>query len=251
MDSIVIADIQQKAYFGYPYAFSTICLIYPLTLGDIVGMGQVKYSSYLSILTIDEFDIIELGKKKGIIIQPEQINILHYLIDSAKQDYSFLLELKNAFRTFIREEVNVLFDEYEIVIGNGTEKRLLNSDSFGEFQNILRVQNKRTVKEDPPPNESPLRRKFRLKAEMRDAVKRKQKSNDPNAPDFCALMSSFSCYKSGLTPQQLREYSFFAFKEDFERNQLKDKYSLDVRSILAGADPKKVKPEPWIKKISN
>lgn len=251
MNSILISDIQQKAYFGYPYAFYTICLIYPLTLGEIIGTGQLNYSSYLSILTIDEFDIMDKAKKSGMTIQPEQINILHYLIDSAKQNYSFLLEFKNAFRTFIREEINILFDDYVIVIGDGMDKRFLDVKNFGEFQNILRVQNKRTVKEDPPPDETPLRRKFRLKAELRDAVKRNQKNKDPNAPDLLTLISAFSCYKSGLTPKQIQDYSFFAFKEELERYQLKDKYSLDIRAILAGADPKKVKPEPWIKKTSN
>jgi len=252
MDSLLIADVQNKAYLGFPYAFSDVCLIYPLTVGEIVGMGQLNYSSYLSIITIDEFDIINTAKKKGIEIQPEQINVFHYLIDSARQNYSFLLELKNAFRTFIREEINILFDEYLILIGKKpSEKRMLNENNFSDFQNIVRVQNKRTVKEDPPPDESPMRKKFRLKAQYRDSIKRNQKSNDPNAPDFCALMSSFSCYKSGITPQQLKDFSLFAFREDFERNQLKEKYQIDIDSILAGADSKKVKPEPWIKKTNN
>ena len=213
-------------------------------------MGQVYYSSYLSILTMDEFDIMRNAEKKGITIDPTQVVPLKFIIDSAKLNYPFLLELKNAFRTFIREEVTILFDDYTIVIGNGADKRLLTLENFGDFQNIIRVQNKRAVKEDPPEDESPIRRKFRLKAEYRDAVKRTQKSNDPDAPDFCALLSSFDCY-AGTSPYQLQDLSFFAFKEDFERHQLKDKYSLDIKSILAGADPNKVKPKPWITKTSN
>ena len=252
MQSELITDIQCKAYFNYPYAFSSVCLVYPLTIGKIMGeIGQLNYSSYLSILTMDEFDIAQNLKRKGIEIDPSTINAFKFIIDSAKRDYSFLLEVKSAFRTFVREEITILFDEYIIVIGDVEEKRFITSENFGELQNIVRVQNKKAVKEDPPPNESPIRRKFRLRAEYRDAIKRNQKSNDPNAPDFLALMSSFSCYKNGLTPEMLKNYSFFAFKEDFERHQLKEKYSIDVKSILAGADPKKVKPEPWIKKITN
>ena len=252
MQSELITEIQSKAFFNYPYAFSSICLIYPLTIGQIMGsVGMLNYSSYLSILTMDEFDIAENAKRKGITIDPTTINTFHFIIDSAKQNYSFLLEVKNAFRTFVGEEITILFDEYIIVIGDLEEKRFITSENFGDFQNIVRVQNKKTVKEDPPPDESPIRRKFRLKAEYRDAVKRNQKSNDPNAPDFLALISSFCCYKDGITPEELKNYSFFAFKEEFERHQLREKYSIDVKSILAGADPKKVKPEPWIKKISN
>ena len=250
MDSNLITDIQCKAYFNMPYVYSTVCVVYPLTLKDIVGMGQISYSSYLSILTMDEFDIMRRLEKKGIDIDPTKVVPFKFIIDSAERDYTFLLELKNAFRTFIREEVTILFDEYTIIIGDGIDKRFLTLDNFGDFQNIIRVQNKRAVKEDPPEDESPIRRKFRLKAEYRDSVKRNQKSNDPDAPDFCALLSSFSCY-TGAQPSQMQELSFFAFKEEFERYQLKDKYSIDIKSILAGADPDKVKPKPWIKKTSN
>ena len=252
MQAELITDIQCKAFLNFPYAFSTICIIYPLTMGEIIGsIGQLNYSSYITLLTLDEFDIAQKAKSKGINIDPTEINAFNYIIDSAKNNYTFLLEVKNAFRTFIREEIMILFDEYTIVIGDAKDKRLITSQNFGEFQNILRVQNKKKVKEDPPPDESPIRRKFRLKAEYRDAVKRSQKSSDPNAPDFLALMSSLCCYKDGITPEDLKKFSFFAFKEQFERHQLREKYSIDVKSILAGADSKKVKPEPWIKKISD
>lgn len=250
MDSLLISDIQQKAFLNLPFAYSTICMIYPLTIKGIVDLGQNNYSNYLSILTIDEFDIMQQLKKRNVQINPEQIVVFKFLIDSAKQSYPFLLELKNAFRTFIREEVNILFDDYIIVIGNATDKRFLTLENFGMFQNILRVQNKRAVKEDPPKDESPLKKKFRLKAEYRDAIKRNQKSNDPDAPDFLALMSSLCCY-DGISPEQIGNYSFLAFREIFERHQLKDKYSIDIKSLLAGADPKKVKPKSWIKKTTN
>ena len=250
MNANLISELQLKSFFGYPYAYSTLCLVYPLTIKEIVDTGQINYSSYLSILTMDEFDIARNAEKKKIQLDPTTIIPLKYIIDSTKQNYTFLLEFKNAFRTFIREEITILFDDYAIAMGDCKDKRLITVDNFGDFQNIIRVQNKRAVKEDPPPDESPIRRKFRLKAEYRDAVKRSQQSNDPNAPDLCALMSSFCCY-SGMAPKELEGYTFFAFKETFERYQLKDKYSLDVRSILAGADPKKVKPEPWIKKTTN
>lgn len=249
MDRLLKEEIQQKAFLNLPYIYSNICVIYPLTMKEIVSMGQVNYSSYLSILSMEVFDIIRNAEKKGVILEPDKINVLQFLIESARQDYSFLLELKNAFRTFIREEVIILFDEYKIVIGDGTDKRILDNNNFGEFQNIIRVQNKREVKEVPPANETPLQKKFRLKAEYRDAIKRQQKANDPDAPDFCSLMNAL-CIYSGITPQQLQQYSFFAFKDSFDANQLRDKYDIDIRSLLAGADPKKVKPSPWIKKTN-
>ena len=249
MDRLLKEEIQQKAFLNLPYIYSNICVIYPLTMKEIVSMGQVNYSSYLSILSMEVFDIVRNAEKKGVTLEPDRINVFEYLIESAKQNYSFLLELKNAFRTFIREEVIILFDEYKIVIGDGTDKRFLNNDNFGDFQNIIRVQNKRDVREDPPKDESAFRRKMRLKSEYRDAIKRQQKANDPDAPDFLALMNALCVYNQ-ISPKELQDYSFFAFKNSFDTYQLRDKYDIDIRSLLAGADPKKVKPSPWIKKAN-
>lgn len=61
-----------------------------------------------------------------------------------------------------------------IVVGPPQEKRLITNENFADLQEILCIQNARPVKEPPPENESAIAREFRLKREMRDAVKKKQ-----------------------------------------------------------------------------
>ena len=130
-----------------------------------------------------------------------------YLLDSADLNNSFLLELKNAFRTFIKEEITILFDLRKIVIGSANEKRILNSSNFPQFQSILRIQNKIPEVTPIPEKESDIARKFREKREQRDLIKRKQESK--NAPSFTTLMSALCAYGSGITPLNIKDISIF------------------------------------------
>jgi hypothetical protein len=60
-----------------------------------------------------------------------------------------------------------------VVVGPPEDKRWITEDNFGDFQTILRVQNRKEVPEPPPENESAIARKMRLLKEKREAVKRK------------------------------------------------------------------------------
>lgn len=61
-----------------------------------------------------------------------------------------------------------------IVVGSPKEKRLITPQNFGDFQTILKIQNKKEIKEPPPENESPGQRKMRLLREKVAVVKKKQ-----------------------------------------------------------------------------
>jgi hypothetical protein len=60
-----------------------------------------------------------------------------------------------------------------VVVGPPEDKRWITEENFGDFQMILRIQNRKEVPEPPPENESSLARKMRLLREKREAVKRK------------------------------------------------------------------------------
>ena len=50
----------------------------------------------------------------------------------------------------------------------------------------------------------------------------------------------------GITPLNIGEISYAALSSIKDMSQKKEKYEIDVRSLLAGADSKKVKPVYWI-----
>ena len=53
----------------------------------------------------------------------------------------------------------------------------------------------------------------------------------------------------GITPLNIGEMSYVAMQMITQVYQNKERYELDVKSLLAGADSKKVKPKYWIRNL--
>lgn len=53
----------------------------------------------------------------------------------------------------------------------------------------------------------------------------------------------------GLTPLNIGDVSYAAIGAIMERYQMKEKYDIDIKSLLAGAKANKVNPTYWIKNI--
>ena len=204
-------------------------------------MGITSYSGKLGILLLSEADISELIKTKtGKEIPINEINPLQYLIQSTENDETFLLELQSIFFTFIKEEVLFLPKLNCVVVGDPTERRLITSENFRDFQDILRIQNKREIKEPPPADETPGQRKMRLLREKRDAVKRKQQKKNSEDTPLHEMLEIASVY--GI---DIKSCSLFAFYSLIYRHQLKEKWDNDIQMLCAGADSKKIKTKYW------
>ena len=242
-------DISLKALFGAGYQFENICMVYPLKIKEIIGMGQEKYQEQLNLLILTSEDLYNQYKKKGIDV-PKDIDVFDNLMFSCENDESFLLDMEEAFYTFIREKVQILSDLKIISIGNGLEKRIIDKNKFYKFQNILRIQNRLPIEEEAPEDESPMQRKFRLRRQERERAKRKNNKEKGEPVHFHDLISSLCVYNIGVNLQNVGDLSIYAFHELLDRVQEKERYDLDIRSLLAGADPKKVKPKNWIRKLN-
>jgi hypothetical protein len=51
----------------------------------------------------------------------------------------------------------------------------------------------------------------------------------------------------GITPLTIGEMSYVAMENILKKYQEKEKYELDIDSLFAGADSKKIKPKYWIR----
>ena len=250
INEVLESDIRSQAYLSVPVIFQDyICLIYPLSILEVIKLGQEKFQYYLNLLTLSEYEVQNIMKEKGQELDIE-MTPLKYLLRSAAFNEMFLLDVKQAFFTFIREKVTFLFEENKILIGSdASEKRFISEENFNEFQNILRIQNHLQIKEKPPEDETEMAKKFRLKREMVEAVKKKINSNTEESPDLDDLISSLCAYGIGITPFNVGNLSIYAFYDLFERRSYKDSYELDIKSLLAGADSKKIKPKYWVRKM--
>ena len=88
-------EIKEQAYCGKPSQLPGVCLVYPLTISEIMSMGRSTYQGYLGTLLLSETDISALIKEKtGKEPQIELIDPLAYLLESADKDDRYLLELQ-------------------------------------------------------------------------------------------------------------------------------------------------------------
>ena len=60
-------------------------------------------------------------------------------------------------------------------------------------------------------------------------------------------LAAICCMGIGITPLNIGEMSYAAIGPIMNMMQEKEKYDIDIRSLLAGADSKKVKPKYWIR----
>ena len=116
--------------FGIPIDFNGICWIYPLTIREILNISQEQFQKYLSLLTITKDDINKITNNEF------DGSVFKYLLFQSYYSDTFLMDLKKAFSTFIKEEITFSFETEEIIIGEDfKEKRVIKEDNFEDFQN--------------------------------------------------------------------------------------------------------------------
>ena len=229
-----------------PYSFEGICKIYPPTVNEV--LDNFKTDIYIKILTMSQEDIIdELSQvDEQLFITP-----LQYMLFLASENEDVERLYKEAFQFFIREEVTFLYKQGWIVIGNLEEElkkvktiselRILNEQNFFDFQNKVREAVGTKPVDFFEFDADPRIRAMKAKARYRDKVKAKK-----GGLDLTTILAAICCMGIGLTPLNIGEISYASVSTLMETYGHKEKYDIDIRSLLAGADSKKVQPEYWI-----
>jgi hypothetical protein len=97
------------------------------------------------------------------------------------------------------------------------------------------------------PDEDPRVRRIKELARERERIKKKRNSKDGISLATC--LTAICCMGIGITPLNIGEMSYAALNLLTRIYQEKEKYDIDIRSLLAGADKKKVKPKYWIRNL--
>ena len=92
-----------------------------------------------------------------------------------------------------------------------------------------------------------MQRKFRIKREERERIKAKgKKQKDGEEISFSSILTALCNYYPGsISLLNIGNYNIFQIKELLEKAQAREKYCSELDMLLAGADPKKVKPKFW------
>ena len=245
-----------EAFLGLPQKFKNLCTIYPPTINDMLKEETKGLANILTITQeeIEDLFVDKVDQQGNPIVPP---TVLEYFLINSMYNKVFEKQFIKSFELFLHEPVSLLYELQSIIIGdleketlrvkNPTDYRILNKDNFFDFQNAIRGALGEKPVEPPRENEDPRIKRMKAKARYRDRIKAKKGMGIT----FEETLVSICCMGIGLNPLNIGEISYAATKQLVEKYQQKEKYELDIRSLLAGADSKKIKPKYWMNKNDN
>ena len=244
--------IETCAFIGSSFWFQDVCQIYPPKVSDVIA--NPHFSQYLKLLTISQDDIRdELAKDAEKAPTP-----FEFLLANCYHNKDFENVAREAFQLFLHSEVEFIYTDKKICIGKFEEilpkvetidqLKFITEENYFDFQNVIRVavgEKKQKPPEAPNPNEDPRITRMKELARKRDRVKAKQ--SGANGISIQTCLTAICCMGFGINPLNIGEMSYAAIGPLMKMSQEKEKYDIDVRSLLAGADSKKIKPKYWIR----
>lgn len=244
--------IDERVFLGFPKNFDNLCKIYPPKIKDVIGND--KFPLYKRILTLSQEEIEDEFTEKGLDLA-NMLSPFETLFINAYNNEEMRQLTNDAFFFFIHEPIMLLYEQKKIIIGDiekvlkKIEKiddlKIIDDSNFFNFQNEVRAMLGEKKIDPPNPNEDPRLKRMKAKARYRDRVKAKS----GKGLQLGSSLASLCCMGFGLNPLSLGELSYASVPILIRYYQEKEKYQLDVDSLLAGADAKKVKPKYWVRNI--
>jgi hypothetical protein len=240
---------KEAVFLGIPEEFQEKFLIFPPKIKELVS--NKNFNQYRQLLTFSQEELDDEFLKKGSTSPTP----LEFLLSNSYHNKDFEKIAKDAFYFFIHQDVTFLYEKKLILVGD-LEKELkrvkdpnklvfIGEDNYFAFQNKIRESLGEKPIEPPNPNEHPKIRRMKALARYRDKIKAKQ----GGGINLITSLASICCMGIGITPLNIGEMSYASIGTLINTYQNKEKYAIDIASIQAGADSKKINPKYWIKNL--
>ncbi len=252
-----LLNLPQKTDFGFS--------IYPPTIKDLYNSNG-KFSMFKALLTVNQQDFEDKAIQKveeengdlSLIDFSKIISPFDYLIETAFQNKEFKVAAEDAFYFFTKSKITFMFDLREIWFGDLEEIMLstkkieelqkipkLTKENYFNFQNLIRSALGEKEVEPCNPKEHVKIKRIKMKGRQRDKIK----AQGSKGLQLESSLVAICCMNMGLNPLNIGELSYASVNYLIDMYQSKEKYTIDIDSLLAGADSKKVKPKYWIHNI--
>ena len=225
--------------------------IYPPTVREVIT--NQNFNQYLRIMTFSQEEIEDEFTEKKVEIK-KMPTPFEFLLANCCQSDQVKDIAKGAFKFFMHVDVEFLYDLKAVLVGGFEDLKnaekvedlvLIEEEDFFNIQNLIRRAVGEKEIEKPDLDEDPRVKKIKAKARYRDKIKAKQN----NGISLSTCLVAICCMGIGITPLTIGEMSYAAVPTIMEMYQEKEKYHLDIDSLLAGADSKKIKPKYWIRNL--
>ena len=218
-----------------PVMVGNIPVYSPLLL-DIASVGMEKYHEYIGMCSIG---VNSLSEKPE-----EDVEDFIVLMSFVLHQEGFYEKLVSALQFFTRLEFDIRSEENDICLFCGSI--VLNASNYSDFMKAIKFVT--CIKDDVPEDELDEFDKAILEAENK--IAEEQGLDGGQIPLKDLISSVCNMEGNGLNVLNIWDINIFSFYEQMSRAQLKESYFLGIKQVLAGADPKEIDIEYYIKKTN-
>lgn len=231
-------DLNFKCLLAKPIELEGIGILHPLTINEISKLGLKTYNSYLSVLCLTANDI-----KNALDLEDEDFEIEPFdFILANCINLDFLTQMTDAMSCFFKESCGFSEDGY-FFIGEINDCRMIHRANFNFFADILRKQNCIQKKAEEP---------LKVQSEAgKDMLKRLKLARKKYADKFKSgveitdIISAMASKHGSINLLNVGELTMFQLIDQYKRINMIDEYYINIKSLMAGADPKDVKVKHW------
>ena len=246
--------ISEKFFLCAPYDFHGKCHIFPPKVKDIIAND--KFWVYYDILTKTQEeigDMYEEEKEKHGLKFDNYPTPFEFLLMSAFNNKEVASVIQDAFQFFIHQEVTFLYEVKMILIGDIKQElkavkdinqlNFIKEEDFFEFQNAIRQAMGQPEVKPPVFDKDPRVRHIKAMGRWRERLKTKKSGGT----SFFTSLVAICCMNMGINPLNIGELSYSAVKSLIAMYQQQEESRMDIDTLLAGGDSKKIKPKYWIR----
>jgi len=215
--------------------------VVPLTLKQLFDYGEEECHKLLSYFFFD-IDDLELGDRK------EFQDISKFII------FSLVLNQEKNFQSEILKGLN-LFTDVKFEFKDGAflykDKYIINEERWEKLKHVLSWQyklkyNPKSLKYNPK-NKRAREMERKIEATRKEVQKIKSKKKDDVA--LTDLISGLCARHPTINLFNVWDLTYYQFIDQLQRLQIVDEYDFSLKSILAGADAKKINVKHWTIKL--
>ena len=213
--------------------------VYPLTLQEIEQIGYEQYSNMLNVFFIDLEDL-ELENSEAL----EDINKFILFLLILEKDSTIRNLLLSGLKLFCKQDFT--FDKL-LMCGEET----ISEEIWEKMKYVLSWQNGIKYKtEDLTYNFANVKAK-EIQKKIKENKKRVQeiKNKQNENPELVDLISAFCSKHPSINLFDVWQLTYYQLLDQLTRLQLIEEYEFGLKSILAGADSKKIKINHWVSKL--
>lgn len=243
-----------KFMSGAPAMYKDICLVRSPFLKNIAAEGLDRFYQYISVLQakkpVSESD--EISK----LLSP--LSDFEYLLLLTQMEKEAHKTIKAAFKFFTEDDVTFVLDPPSIVLGDPSEKRILNKDNYAGFLDLVsHACAMKDLKEDTiefldsdTPRVRALKQKMLEGRKQREEAKRKSKKSGEKSLELSDLIASLTIGSNAYNMLNVWDLTYYAFQDQLKRMSWREEFDINTRASLAGAKLDKNKLSHWIKTMS-